>query len=120
MDDKYENTWHARLDWEAPDETIQDIRDAIKLFFPTPPKCLLTQVDKPTGRTVRVNASLLHQRTTIIIEFSMPTKLARHGQGLVWLLSAFEYVSSFTFFCPLNIENNLKECDDPVGGLDAV
>jgi transcriptional regulator with XRE-family HTH domain len=120
MDDKYEKTWHARLDWEAPNEVIQDIRDAIELFFPAPPKCLLAQVDKPTGRIVRVNASLLHQRTTVIIEFSMPTKLARHGQGLDWLLSAFEYVSSFTFFCPLNIEDNLKECDDPGEGLDVV
>jgi hypothetical protein len=76
-------------------------------------------VGKPTGRITQFNVNLLHQNTTLIVEFSMPNKLARHYQGLIWLVSAFDWVKSFAFYCPLNIENNLKECDDPPEGQDA-
>ena len=99
MDAQCEKTWRVRLDWESLEEAAQDIREAIKLFFPAPPECLLTQLGVPTGRVTRVNANLLYRETTVVIELSMPTKLARHDQGLSWLLSAFDCVELFTFFC---------------------
>jgi transcriptional regulator with XRE-family HTH domain len=115
IDGQYEKTWRVRLDWESLEEATQDIQNSIKLFFPAPPECSLAQVGRPDGRIVKFNANLLHQRTTVIIEFSMPTKLARHGQGLSWFISAFDWVNSLTFYCPLNVENNLEDCGDPVG-----
>jgi hypothetical protein len=120
VDAQIQKTWRIRLDWDLPNEAAQDIRNAIELFFPAPPECSIAQVDRLAGRTTRFNANLLHRKTTVLIEFSMPTKLARHGQGLSWLLSAFDCVESLTFFCPLDFESNLEECDDPVEGLDAV
>jgi hypothetical protein len=120
MDTQCEKTWRVRLDWESLEEANQDIQNSIKIFFPAPPVCSIAQVDRPIGRATRINANLLYRKTTVVIELSMPTKLARHDQGLSWLLSAFDCVESFTFFCPLNVESNLEERDDPVEGLDTV
>jgi transcriptional regulator with XRE-family HTH domain len=115
-DDHCEQTWRARLDWVSLDELSQDLRDAIKLFFPAPPECLLTQVGELNGRSIIVNARLQYRKTTLTIKISMPIKLARHEQGLNWLVYAFSWVSSFTFYCPLVGEKDLEECSDHAGG----
>jgi transcriptional regulator with XRE-family HTH domain len=103
-----EKTWRVRLDQQPTNELIEDIRHAIKLFFPHPPECSLIQLGKPEGRPARVNANLRYQKTTITIEFSMPSKLARHDQSLIWLIPAFIHVSSLTCYCTFDIESDSK------------
>jgi hypothetical protein len=62
--------------------------------------------------------SLLSGKTAVIVEISMPKKLAQHSQGLGWLLSAFSGVDFTTFYCPLQSSLNIKE-GDLFGSLDA-
>jgi hypothetical protein len=102
----YETTWHVRLDWESLDEIIQDVRNGIEIFFPDPPECSITQVGKPAEKITKFKVILLLEKTRVVIQLSMPNKLARHSQGLNWLVSAFACVHSFTFYCPLGAESD--------------
>jgi transcriptional regulator with XRE-family HTH domain len=108
VDDHYNETWRASLAWDNLDEINQNLRDAIKIFFVSPPECLITQVGNLSGRSANIKASLLYRKTIVTIEISMPTRLARHEQGLSWIISAFDWVDSFTFYCPLNVQANLN------------
>jgi transcriptional regulator with XRE-family HTH domain len=116
-DSEYKWTWRISLDWDSLDEASQNLQDAIKIFFPTPPECLLTQVGELQGRFARFKANLINRKTEITVELSMPMRLARHDQGLNWLLSTFGLTSSLTIYCPLDIEM-LKENNAAAGCLD--
>jgi transcriptional regulator with XRE-family HTH domain len=115
---QYSATWIMRLDWEQCEERKEDIQNAVEVFFLDPPVCSVTQIGKLDGRTSKISASLLSGKTAVIVEISMPKKLAQHSQGLGWLLSAFSGVDFTTFYCPLQSSLNIKE-GDLFGSLDA-
>jgi transcriptional regulator with XRE-family HTH domain len=108
-DGNYEKTWRVRVDWNSLDEINLDIREAIKLFFPAPPECLLQQIGKPAGRSASIRASLSCRKTTLNIEIDMPIKFAHHEQGLNWLVSTFDWANLMEIYCPLDVKSQLDE-----------
>jgi len=120
VDAQCEKTWRVSLIGDPDDELIQDIRGAVSLFFPDPPECSIVQVGEPVGRSARLTAILLHQKTSVTIDLKMPPKLLRHDEGLSWLFLAFDCVRSLTFYCTLDGENHPEKSDGSADGLDTV
>ncbi|WP_147041355.1 hypothetical protein [Skermanella aerolata] len=110
-DEPYEGLWRINLNWYSLDESSQNLRDAIKLFFPAPPACVLTQIGDLSGRSANMVARLMYKKTALTIEINFPTKLARHSQGLSWIISAFDWMSSLTIYCPLSGQSQLDEAN---------
>jgi len=118
VDARCEKTWRVDLIGNPDNELIQNIRNAVSLFFPDPPKCSIIQAGEQTGQSALLLAVLRHQETSVIIKIKMPTKFLRHDEGLKWLFSAFDRVRLLTFYCTLNAENYIMDCDGSVDELD--
>jgi len=116
---QYSQKWFVSLDWERSHETTKDIQNATRIFFSKPPKCLIAQVGKLDGRVSTIHVNLSCRKTDVVVEVRMPTRLARHSEGLSWFVSSFDHVDLFTFYCPLDVETHLKGGGDPVRRLDA-
>ncbi|UEM23062.1 helix-turn-helix domain-containing protein [Skermanella mucosa] len=106
METPYEATWHVNLNDDPSDEFLQDIRDAIALFFPELPDCIVSQTDMRSERHTTFSVKLSRQQTTISIDIRAANKLVRNVDILQKLFSAFDGVSTFTFYCPVECQKD--------------
>jgi len=118
-EDEYEGVWRIALDWNSLDQSSQDLQNAIALLYSAPPECLVIQVSDLSGRSTKFKAILLHLKTTVNIEISIPTRLARLDQGLAWFVSAFGGVRSLAIYCPLDVESHITENNASSSSIDA-